>query len=144
MHGRFPNDARSHLAAMAGYTSAPTKLLLLGAGACGLVRDLAMRDFEVHAFDLSVPCLVLAGRLLRGETLDVTIAHKFERDWQRALLPGASPFTIAPRLQVANAARLPIRHASFRRSSPSTSYIAPNPTQIIVEIARVSNLAAYG
>jgi hypothetical protein len=125
-------------AAMAGYTSAPTKLLLLGAGACGLVRDLAMRDFEVHAFDLSVPCLVLAGRLLRGETLDVTIAHKFERDWQRALLPGASPFTIAPQLQVANAARLPIRDASF--PTVVTQYlldIAPNPTQIIVEIARV-------
>lgn len=136
--GDFPAMRDRILAAVAGQASAATKVLVVGAGACGLVRDLALKGLEVHALDLSLPCLLLANRLLHGETLEVTIPHNFERDWRSAVLPGATPRETPPRLSVANAARLPIRDGSF--PVVVTQYlidIAPNPTQVIVEIARV-------
>jgi hypothetical protein len=136
--GDFPVMRDRIRAAITGHASAATKLLVVGAGACGLVRDLAVSGFEVHALDLSLPCLLLASRLLHGDMLEVTIPHKFERDWRHAVLPGAAPFVTPPRLSVANAARLPIQDGAF--PAVVTQYlidIAPNPTQIIIEIARV-------
>src|SRR5262245_16367265 len=100
-------------AAVARHGTAATRLLVVGAGACGLVRDLATSGFEVHALDLSLPCLVLANRLLRGHTVEVTIPHKFEQDWRHVALPGAAPFARPPHVSVANAARLPIQNGTF-------------------------------
>jgi SAM-dependent methyltransferase len=136
--GDFPMMRDRIRAAVARHAIAATKFLVVGAGACGLVRDLALSGFEVHAVDLSLPCLVLASRLLRGDTLQVAIPHKFERTWRHAMLPGAAPFITTPRVSVANAARLPFQDGSF--PVVLTQYlidIATNPTQIIVEIGRV-------
>jgi hypothetical protein len=136
--GDFPAMRDRISAAVAAHASTARKLLVVGTGACGLVRDLALSGLEVHALDLSLPCLVLASRLLHGEALDVTIPHNFEPDWRRAVLPGAAAFVTPPRVSVANAARLPIQDGTF--PVVVTQYlldIATNPTQIIVEIARV-------
>ena len=136
--GDFPAMRDRIRAAIVRHATAATKLLVLGAGACGVVRDLAASGFEVHALDLSVPCLVIASRLLHGDALKVTIPHKFERNWRHAVLPGATPFVTPPRLSVAKAARLPIQDGTF--PVVVTQYlidIATNPTQIIVEIGRV-------
>jgi hypothetical protein len=136
--GDFPAMRDRIRAAVAGHASAATKLLVVGAGACGLVRDLAVSGFEVHALDLSLPCLVLASRLLHGDTLEVMIPHKFEREWRHAVLPGAAPFVTPPRVSVAKAARLPIQDGTFPVVvTQHLIDIATNPTQIIVEIARV-------
>jgi SAM-dependent methyltransferase len=136
--GDFPAMRDRICAAIADHASAATRLLVVGAGACGLVRDLAISGFEVHALDLSLPCLVLASRLLRGDTLEVTISHKFERDWRNTVLLGAAPFVTPPRISVANAARLPIQDGTFPVVvTQNLIDVATNPTQIIVEIARV-------
>lgn len=136
--GDFPAMRDRIRGTIACHASAAAKLLIVGAGACGLVRDLALSGFEVHAVDLSLPCLVLASRLLNGDTLEVAIPHKFERSWGHTVLPGAAPFVTAPRLSVANAARLPVQDRSF--PVVVTQYlidVVTNPTQVIIEIARV-------
>jgi hypothetical protein len=136
--GDFPAMRDRIRSAVADHACAERRLLVSRAGACGLVRDLAVSGFEVHALDLSLPCLVLANRLLRGDKLEVAIPHKFERDWRHAVLPGAAPFVIPPRVSVANAARLPIQDGTFPGVvTQNLIDIATNPTQIIVEIARV-------
>ena len=136
--GDYPEMRDRISSAIAEHASATKRLLVMGAGACGLVRDLAGSGLEVHATDLSLPCLLLASRLLRGVTLDVTVPHKFERDWRHAVLPGAAPFVIPPRTCVANAARLPLQNKTFTVVvTQNLIDIATNPTQIIVEIARV-------
>jgi len=136
--GDFPAMRDRIREAIARHATAAEKLLILGAGACGLVRDLAMSEFEVHALDLSLPCLLLASRLLGGDTVEVTIPHKFERSWRHAVLPGAGALATGPQLSIANAARLPVQDCSF--PVVVTQYlidIATNPTQVIAEIARV-------
>jgi SAM-dependent methyltransferase len=136
--GDFPAMCNRIRTAIDKGASPETRVLVIGAGACGLVGELATSGFEVHALDLSIPCLALANRLLRGESIEVTVPHKFEREWRAATLPGAPSPTKAPLVSVANAARLPLQSGTFPIIvSQYVIDIATNPTQIIAEIERV-------
>lgn len=114
------------------------RTLVLGAGACGLARDLAGRMGAVDALDLSLPVLLMARRLLDGESFRVWVPHPCEADLAAVTLTGCSAGSAPVRTVAAAATRLPYPAASA--DCVVTQYlldVVPDPAWIMGEIARV-------
>jgi SAM-dependent methyltransferase len=109
--------------------------LVLGCGACGVVRDFAGAFEEVVAVDLSLTGLLFAKRLLDGESARV---HVPQAAWKAFTLRGAEPPVSNVKLVVADGARLPFADASF--AVVVTQYlldVVPDPAAVLREINRV-------
>jgi SAM-dependent methyltransferase len=107
---------------------------VLGAGACGIVQAVAGRFDATYGIDLSVPTLLIAQRVLAGESITV---HLEEAEW-RAVEVRAEPSAGRIALVTANANALPFADGSL--SAVVTQYlmdVVGNPFAVIAEIVRV-------
>ncbi len=110
-------------------------LLVLGAGACGIVRAGSAHFAATYGVDLSLPTLLIARGLLRGASL---LLHVPSAQWRAATVVGAPPGPGDTRLITADAATLPFADASV--SAVVTQYlmdIVGNPLAVVEEIGRV-------
>lgn len=108
---------------------------VLGAGACGLAYRLAAEYFAVYAIDLSLPTLLLARKLLYGQSIELYMQGAA---WRRASIkaPAIAPDRLT--LLVGDAYKIPLLDGS--QSLVITQYvmdILENPIAVIDEINRV-------
>jgi SAM-dependent methyltransferase len=108
--------------------------LVLGCGASGLVHDLGASFGQSFGVDVSLPSLLLARRMLDGES---TRCHIGKADWRGVELKGEASSGTAE-LVAADAAALPFWDGSF--DVVITQYlldIVPDPEALAREVNRV-------
>lgn len=81
-----------------------SRVAVLGAGACGIVRAAAESFDETYGIDLSLPTLLLARGVLAGDVLSL---HFEQLGWMRVAIEPPSPPPNPLFLVVGNANRLP-------------------------------------
>jgi SAM-dependent methyltransferase len=109
--------------------------LVIGCGAGALVHDLAGVFDASYGVDLSIPSLLLARRMLDGETADCHLRHA---GWERVTLQGAHAPVKNAHLVAADTAALPFADESF--AVVITQYlldIVADPAACIREVSRV-------
>jgi len=130
----FVKEERLIVDALRRHNTDTRCLALLGCGASGLAPAMAAYCDRTYAVDLSMPTLLLAQRLLRGESVDMSI--------ERA---GWSPVQLRPRaatsgvdLVCADVLKLPFADASM--PAIVTQYVmevVANPVLLMAEVGRV-------
>ncbi len=112
-----------------------TAALVIGCGAGALVHDLAGTFEEVYGLDASIVGLLLARRILDGESIE---CHVEAADWQRITLQRDAPPAENVRLVAGDAHSLPFADASF--TTVVTQFVLDvvgNPASVLHEVNRV-------
>jgi SAM-dependent methyltransferase len=110
-------------------------LAVLGAGACGIVRAGSSHFAKTYGVDLSVPTLLLAQRLLAGESIEISVAPA---DWTTVRLAPQEPSINPIELLAADVRGLPFEDGTL--SAVVTQYlmdVVGNPMRVASEISRV-------
>jgi SAM-dependent methyltransferase len=122
------------VATVRGHRADAESVAVLGAGACGLLNALAPEFDNAYGIDLSVPILLVARGVLRGDTIAVYLSVA---GW-RAVEVRAQELHGNIHLAVADAVQLPFEDCSL--SVIVTQYIMDvvnNPQRVATEIERV-------